>query len=135
MNAKRALLTAIAVTTVAIAFAAPAQAGVPFWARTFRRTKVPVQVCGQIAQSAIQSVVGGSLPTLTQLDSTEVEVRGFSANDGIFVYCTASPTNICPNTPEADVTIVTFSPANDAVTTLNQVSAAIGNPILLDCSP
>lgn len=112
-----------------------AAAAVPGWARTWRATSLDIQGCRLRAAQAIQSVTGSA--TSTKTNDYQWEVRGFTANAGVFAYCTAlPPPNICPNRPRANLTILAFSSAGsgNAATVRNQVDSAFGNPVLTDCN-
>ena len=118
-----------------LSLAGTAAAGVPGWARIWHGTNLDVPSCKTSAISAVRSLTGVS-PTVSTIDSATVEIRGFTANEGIFAYCTGGATDICPNRPVANLTILTFSSAgptaaNNAATWVN---AAFGNPILIDCN-
>ena len=117
------------------AFSSAAQAAVPGWARTERRTKVYASACALAAETAIKSVTGVA-PVRTSFDSFTYEVRGFTGNVGIFAYCTTSPAPACPNRPAADLVILTFSSQSpaDAAAKRDAVDTAFGNPVLFDCN-
>ncbi len=116
--------------------ASSAQACVPGWARHKERTNTDVFGCQLEAARAVREVTGVT-PTKVKFDDNTWEIRGFVGDVGIFAYCTASATNICPNRPMANLIILTFSGdgSTDAVTKRDAVEEAFGNPRLIDCNP
>jgi hypothetical protein len=125
----------LAFALTAIAGAKPAEAAVPGWARTFHGTRMDVFGCSLEAQFALEDVTGGTV-TRTKIDNFSYEIRGFTSNVGIFVYCTASQVNICPSRPRANLVILTFSSqgSGDAAAKRDAVNTAIGDPQLIDCN-
>src|SRR5450432_560836 len=93
------LLSAIVLT----GFVRSANAG-PACGLTIHRTLVPVPLCVTQAQAAIKKVAGVT-PTTFTVDANTVWVYAGSVNDSIFAICTASPVDVCPSTPEADISI------------------------------
>lgn len=116
--------------------ASSASAYVPGWAHWWRGTVLDVKGCAAQAANAVQQATGSPATTL-QLDNNTYLVRGFTPNAGVFVHCTASPQNICPGRPKADLSILAFSSisSQNAVSVRNLVNTKFGNPILIDCNP
>ena len=133
---RRKLVTAFAATALAvIGFGGVASASVPGWFHWFHGTKVSIPKCTEVAAKAVKSVTGEA-PTTTILNSTNQEVRGHTANVMIFVTCTASPVDMCPGDPRADISILTFSTDKAAAADVNhQVDDAFGTPKeqIIDC--
>jgi len=122
---------AIVLGFLAVSGSATALAALPAWADLGRRTSVTVSDCANRAAAAVKAVTGKA-PTVLTLDTNAKVVRGFTANGGIIVHCTASPAKVCGETA-ADLQIVTFSSANDAFTLRDGVNSKFGNPAPIDC--
>ena len=100
-----------------------------------RTTKVDVRSCSQILASSMQSVTGKA-PVTTQLNANTIEVRVFTANEGVFGYCTASTGKSCGK-PAADLTILGFSSAGsgDAAAVRDKINTKFADPRPIDCGP
>ena len=118
-----------------LGFGGVAAAAIPGWARLQRTTGIEVADCAAYAARALQSVTG-KVPTTTRLNANTIEIRSSTANDGIFMYCTASISTGCSG-PIADLSMVTFSSAgsSSATSARDRVNAAFGNPQIIDCGP
>lgn len=109
-----------------------ADAGVPGWAYTSRTNVIPVSSCRQYAVNAVQSVTG-SQAIVNRLDAYTYEIRGFTPEAGIFVYCSAGVGSVCGE-PQATVSINVFGNMGAAAAGAlrDQVSLAYGNPHIID---
>lgn len=134
MRTKLIVALFVAVSTLA-GVAGVANAVVPGWARIYRGTHLDVSACSLYAADALKSVTGKT-PTRQKIDDYNYEIRGFTTDVGIFTYCIASPTDICPNRPRANLIILAFSSkgSGDAANKRNAVNAAFGDPFLIDCN-
>jgi hypothetical protein len=119
-----------------ICIASTASAYVPGWAHWWRGTVIDVEGCAAQAATAVHQATGSPATTL-QLDNNTYLVRGFTSNAGVFVHCMASPQNICPGRPKADLSILAFSSisSQNAASLRDLVNTKFGNPVLIDCGP
>lgn len=136
MTARIVPLRSAAVAAGFICIASTASAYVPGWAHWWRGTHLDVSGCAVQAAAAVGQATGSSATTL-KLDKNTYLVRGFTSNAGVFVHCTASPQNICPARPQANLSILVFSSisSQDAANVRDLVNTKFGNPILIDCNP
>ena len=128
---KRALTWTV--VAVVLGSSGMASAFVPGWSRFFRTTRVDVSNCAASAQEAIRSVTGVTATT-SRFNGNTIEIRGFTANEGIFAYCTASTSRVC-NLAAGDLTILVFSGngSGSATTIRDRVNSAFGDPRFIDC--
>jgi hypothetical protein len=129
------LLPAV-LASIIMCIASSASAYVPGWAHWWRGTNLDVKGCAVQAAAAVQQATGSAATTL-KLDNNTYLVRGFTPNAGVFVHCTASPHNICPGRPQADLSILAFSSSSstNAASVRDLVNTKFGNPVLIDCNP
>jgi hypothetical protein len=112
-------------------------AAAPGWGQFIHLTANTVPNCVSRATVAIQSVTGLT-PTVIQLDPYNTELRVSTANDDIFVNCTASALDLCPpfQKQEAYFNMLAVSSLSvaDAASFRDRINTAFGSFPLTDCN-